>query len=101
MSTEIEFHKVYTRNSKSPWDDLARVVMAWQPETKQGIYMHVGVDGINGFAISREYQPQLPTAIRGQYVSSTYTDVIFHIFRKDIEEYCNTHVEQRIFKNTF
>ena len=98
MSTDIQFHKVYTRVSRSPWDDLARVVMTWQPETKQGIYMHVGVDGVNGFAFSRDFQSRLPAAIRGHYVSSAYADVIFHIFQKDIEEYCQAHVEQYVFK---
>ncbi len=62
MSTTIEFFKLYSRRSRSPdyWNDRARVVVTLDPETKQGVYLHLGDFGINGIAISSQLQKHLP-----------------------------------------
>lgn len=102
MSDIIDFHKTYTRQSKSPWDDLARIAMLWLPEAKSGIYLHIGVLGINGFSLSKQFQERLPNALKNtKYISIEYIDVLMHVFREDIQQYIVNNVKDEQFKEVF
>jgi hypothetical protein len=103
MSTTIEFYKLYSRRSRSPesWNDRARVVMLFDSETKQGIYLHLGEFGINGIAISSQLQKRLPEQLQQQYIEFEYIDVVMHIFLKEMEHYCRKHVKKNEFKKAF
>mgnify|MGYP000573421045 CR=1 FL=1 len=101
MSTEIEFYKTYTRKSRSPWLDNARVVMTFRAESKNGVYLHLGDCGINGFSISKELQTLLPESIRGQYIKAQHIDIVMHVFSTYMEEYCKTNVSINEFKDIF
>ena len=101
MSDTIEFFKRYTRQSRSPWADVSRVVMMFQPETKQGIYLHLGSDGFNGVSISKALQAKMPKQLQKQYIESTDIDIVLHLFCDEITEYCNKHVSTEAFKSIF
>ncbi len=101
MSTEIEFYKSYTRSSRSPWDDRGRYCIFFLPQSKHGIYLHVGECGFNGISVSRELQQRLPEKMQRQYICSAYLDVILHVFKKELEEYCNTQIKLYEFKDSF
>lgn len=101
MTNTIEFFKRYSRQSRSPWDDVSRVVMMFQPDSKQGVYLHFGESGINGISVSKELQARLPTDLIGQYIDAAYIDIVLHLFCEEIEEYCTTNVQQQEFKGIF
>ncbi|WP_163935920.1 hypothetical protein [Paraferrimonas sp. SM1919] len=101
MSTHIQFYKKYTRQSRSPWDDSARVVMMFDPETKAGIYLHIGDSGFNGFAISEKLQQQLPENFQKQYLEAKYAHIVLASFCEEIEAYCRNHVVITEFQSIF
>ncbi|AOW76882.1 hypothetical protein A3Q34_08460 [Colwellia sp. PAMC 20917] len=101
MSTAIEFYKIYTRQSRSSWADRARVVLTFDAESKQGVYLHLGDFGINGFSISKQLQTLLPNSLQQQYVDVAHIDIVMHIFNKKIEFYCKEHVIESAFKEVF
>lgn len=101
MTDTIEFFKRYTRQSRSPWDDVSRVVMMFQPDSKQGIYLHFGELGINGVSLSKDLQSRLPKTLQSQYIEASVTDVVLHLFETEISEYCTNNVSTRAFKRIF
>ncbi len=101
MTDTIEFFKRYTRQSRSPWADVSRVVMMFQPDSKQGIYLHLGESGINGVSLSKELQSRLPKALQSQYIEASDIDVVLHLFETEISGYCNDNVSIRVFKRIF
>ncbi len=101
MSDTIEFYKNYSRRSKSPWDDSARVAMLWQPETKQGVYLHLGEFGINGISLSKSFQERMPKDLQYQYLIFEHLDIVMHVFAHEIEEYCTDNISNRDFKEVF
>ena len=102
MSTvSIEFHKIYTRQSRSPWDDVSRVAMLFDPITKSGMYLHIGCDGINGISVSRSLQDQMPDGLQQQYLPNQQVDIAMHIFALQIEEYVRINVDIGTFKQIF
>jgi hypothetical protein len=102
MSDTIDFHKTYTRQSRSPWSDLSRVAMLWNPESKGGIYLQLGDLGINGFSLSKEYQERLPEKLKNkQYIKAKHIDVVMHIFAEEIQQYCVNNVKEEYFKEIF
>ena len=101
MTNTIEFFKRYTRQSRSPWDDVSRVVMIFQPDSKQGIYLNLSESGINGMSVSKELQARLPPDLFGQYIDAAFTDIVLHLFCEQIEESCNTHVKRHEFRSIF
>ena len=70
MSTKIAFYKRYTRQSKSPWTDKARVAMLFELESKGGIYLQLGDDGFNGIWVSQSLQSALSEALTQQYIET-------------------------------
>lgn len=101
MSTPITFHKIYTRQSKSPWADKARVVMLFEPESKGGIYLHLGDDGFNGVSVSQSLQAALPEAMRQQYIEIDALSTVFDIFGRKMAEYCMQEVDEIAFRRVF
>lgn len=102
MSTgTIEFHKIYARQSRSPWDDLSRVAMLFDPVTKSGVYLHIGCDGINGISISKSLQEQMPDGLKEQYLPSGRIDIAMHIFASQCEDYIRCNVDIASFKQIF
>ena len=101
MSTTIEFYKTYTRKSRSIWADNARVVLTFDAESKQGVYLHLGDLGINGFSVSKQLQTLLPTSLQQQYIDVAHIDVVIHVFNQLIESYCKEHVLEAAFKESF
>ena len=104
MSTqEIEFHKIYARMSRSPWkeSDLSRVVMLFDPESKGGIYLHLGDEGINGLSVSKSLQNKLPDSLRQQYIDVELIDVAMFVFHNEIERYCREKVSETAFCRIF
>lgn len=101
MSTTIEFYKTYSRQSRSMWADNARVVMTFDAESKAGVYLHLGDFGINGFSISKGLQSILPSTLQKQYIEGKHIDIVMHIFRDIIENYCQQHVSEDEFKEVF
>ncbi|KGJ99884.1 hypothetical protein [Thalassotalea sp. ND16A] len=101
MSDTIEFYKNYARRSKSPWDDTARVAMLWQPETKLGVYLHLGAFGINGVSLSKRFQERMPSGLQSQYLIFEHLDIVMHVFAHEIEEYCTEKVSNKEFKEVF
>lgn len=101
MTDTIEFFKRYTRQSRSPWDDVSRVVMMFQPDSKQGIYLHLGESGINGVSLSKDLQSRLPKALQSQYIEASDIEVVLHVFETEISEYCNDNVSTKAFKRIF
>lgn len=101
MSDTIEFFKRYTRQSRSPWDDVSRVVMMFQPESKRGIYLHFGESGINGVSLSKDLQSRLPKALQSQYIEASDIDIVLHLFETEISDYCTDNVSAKAFKRIF
>lgn len=101
MTDTIEFFKRYARQSRSPWDDVSRVVMMFQPDSKQGIYLHLGESGINGVSISKDLQLRLPKALQSQYIEASDIDIVLHLFETEISEYCTNNVSTTAFKQIF
>lgn len=101
MSTYIAFHKIYTRQSKSPWQDKARVVMLFEPESKGGIYLHLGDEGFNGLSVSQSLQSALPAAMRQQYIEIDALGIVFDIFGRQMAEYCTQEVDEVTFMRVF
>ena len=101
MTDTIEFFKSYTRQSRSPWDDVSRVVMMFQPDSKQGIYLHLGGSGINGISLSKELQSRLPKALQSQYIGASDIEVVLHLFETEISKYCTDNVSTKAFKRIF
>ncbi|MDN3651493.1 hypothetical protein QWY77_01675 [Thalassotalea ponticola] len=101
MSDTIEFYKNYSRRSKSPWDDAARVAMLWQPDTKQGIYLHIGAFGINGIGLSKAFQEKMPDGLQCQYLVFERLDIVMHVFAEEIQQYCIDNVSTKDFKEVF
>ena len=101
MTDTINFFKRYTRQSRSPWDDVSRVVMMFQPESKQGIYLHFGESGINGVSLSKDLQSRLPKALQSQYIEANDIDVVLHLFETEISKYCTNNVRNEAFKRIF
>ena len=101
MSTTIEFYKTYSRQSRSTWADNARVVLTFDAESKQGVYLHLGDFGINGFSISKQLQTLLPASLQQQYIDVTHIDIVMHVFNNQIEGYCKEHVLEAAFKEVF
>jgi hypothetical protein len=101
MTDTIEFFKRYARQSRSPWDDVSRVVMMFQPDSKQGIYLHLGESGINGVSLSKDLQSRLPKALQSQYIEASDIEVVLHVFEEEISDYCNCNVTTDAFKRIF
>ena len=101
MTDTIEFYKRYTRQSRSHWDDESRVVMMFQPDSKQGIYLHLGESGINGVSLSKDLQSRLPKALQSQYIEASDIGVVLHVFEEEISDYCNSNVTTDAFKRIF
>ena len=101
MSTTIEFYKIYSRSSRAKWLDRARIAMAFDSESKQGVYMHLGDTSINGFSISKQLQTLLPIFLQRQYIDVSHIDIVMHVFNKQIENYCKNHVSEESFKEVF
>ena len=102
MSDIIDFHKTYTRQSRSPWADLARVVMLWNPESKGGIYLQLGDLGLNGFSLSKAYQERLPEELQNkQYIDVKHIDIVMYTFAEEIQQYCANNVKDEHFKEVF
>lgn len=57
--------------------------------------------GLNGFALSREFQDRLLDGLKGQDISAAHSDLILHLFQREIEEYCDQHVKPHPFKEVF
>jgi hypothetical protein len=101
MASQIEFYKSYSRESRSPWSDKARYCLLFLPESKHGIYLHVGDSGFNGMSVSRELQKRLPRQLQQQYINLDHIDVVMHVFEKELAKYCQTEIDQQAFKNAF
>lgn len=101
MTDTIEFFKRYTRQSRSPWEDVSRVVMMFHPDSKQGIYLHFGESGINGISLSKDLQSRLPKALQSKYIEACDIDVVLHLFETEISEYCTDNVSTKAFKRIF
>nr|MDC2855880.1 hypothetical protein [Ningiella sp. W23] len=80
---------------------MSRVVMMFQPESKQGIYLHFGESGINGVSLSKDLQFRLPKALQSQYIEASDIEVVLHVFEEEISDYCNYNVTTDAFKRIF
>lgn len=101
MASHIEFYKSYSRESRSPWSDKARYCLLFLPESKHGIYLHVGDSGFNGLSVSRDLQERLPKQLQQQYINLDHIEVVMHVFEKELAKYCQTEIDQQAFKNAF
>jgi hypothetical protein len=101
MSTTIEFYKTYSRQSRSSWSDNARVVLTFDAESKQGVYLHLGDFGINGCSVSKQLQALLPISLQQQYIDVAHIDIVMHVFNIQIEHYCKEYVMVSAFKEIF
>ena len=100
---KIEFHKTYTRMSRSPWkeSDLGRVAMLFDPDSKAGVYLHLGDRGINGMSVSKSLHQKLPEALQQQYIDAELVDVVMYVFHAEIENYCRESVGEHAFRRIF
>lgn len=102
-SQKIEFHKTYTRMSRSPWkdSDLSRVAMLFDPDSKAGIYLHLGDRGINGVSVSKSLHHKLPETLQQQYINAELVDVVMYVFHAEIKNYCRESVDENAFRRIF
>jgi len=102
-SQKIEFHKTYTRMSRSPWkeSDLSRVAMLFDSDSKAGIYLHLGDKGINGMSVSKLLHHKLPNKLQQQYIDAELVDVVMYVFHAEIENYCRESVDENAFRRIF
>jgi len=100
---KIEFHKNYTRMSRSPWkeSDLGRVAMLFDSDSKAGVYLHLGDRGINGMSVSKSLHHKLPEALQQQYIDAELVDVVMYVFHAEIENYCRESVDEHAFRRIF
>jgi len=101
MSDKVEFYKTYSRKSKTPWDDLARVIILFNDEEKSGIYLQVGNFGFNGLFLSENYRLKLPEKLQLRYADMNKAMAIFHYFVDEIEEFCRKFISKSDFISVF
>lgn len=89
--------------SRSPWkeSDLSRVAMLFDPNSKAGIYLHLGDKGINGMSVSKSLHHMLPEKLQQQYIDVELVEVVMYVFHAEIENYCIESVEEHDFRRIF
>lgn len=101
MSDKIWFFKTYSRKSRTPWDDLARVIILFNDEEKSGIYLQVGNFGFNGLFLSENYRLKLPKKLQLRYAGMDKAMAIFHYFVDEIETFCRESISTSDFIAVF